>query len=932
MPKRTIGFGKALSYAAFMVTTITGAALAAPPVPPVVPGYEQLVAGKFSDQAALGELLIGELNCTSCHAAPQGNKHIVNKPAPDLSNVGARVTTQYLLKFLADPHGTKPGTTMPSLTHAFDADTADALLHYLISQGGPIAPSNAAADSATVEAGRKLFHTVGCVACHSPEVAIDSKIPAVPLPNLAMKTTVEALSAFLLDPLKVRPGGRMPSLHLTTDEARAIAIYLLRDQMNNPQSKNAPPVRAKGLLYSHYKGSWDNIPDFAALKPVEAGVAAVITSNLPTVAKDEANFGLRFTGHIAIPKTGEWTFTTKSDDGSKLSIDGKLIVNNDGIHPPTEQSGKVTLSEGPHAITVDFHQGGAGHELTAYWEGPEMKREEIPASALSNEPLSPMVPLESEAKAFAVDAAKAEKGRAAFVSLGCAACHAPGTSAVAGVKPLAGLNPDAAEGCLGDHIKKDVPNYDLSPAQRDAIKAALKNANQFATALEPKAAALAAVARLNCLACHVRDGLGGPDTAHNALFKMTAEVDLGDEGRLPPKLTGVGAKLKPAALSRIVNLGELHVRPTLATRMPSFGVTNTAALLEALPIADGAKDTADFKATKAQVKDGHTLAGVKGLGCITCHSIRGTKSLGMPGIDLGTAFERVRPEWFHAWLTNPQAMNPGTRMPMFFDAGKSPVKTIAGGDAAAQITSLYAYLSQGKAMQLPEGMAPTSTNEYELIPGPDPIVHRTYFEGFDRAILAGFPEMVHVAFDQGVPRMAKAWRGKFFDAAGMWKDRGGHHNGPLGTDIIEFPAGPALAVLEKADTPWPTQKDRWDRNIGGKFHGYRLDKDRRPIFLYQLGDTQIEEQPLPVVGVGSAELERKFTLTGEAKNLYLIAGGGVNIESIGSGVYKIDGKMTVKITGDAGEIQVRKSNNRSEILVPVQFKNGAANVEVEYTW
>src|SRR5437764_644106 len=73
---------------------------------PIVPGFE-----RFPDNPAGGQLLLGELNCVSCHAADGNGK----KQAPVLDTVGARARVSYLKKFLADPHAVKPGTTMPNL-------------------------------------------------------------------------------------------------------------------------------------------------------------------------------------------------------------------------------------------------------------------------------------------------------------------------------------------------------------------------------------------------------------------------------------------------------------------------------------------------------------------------------------------------------------------------------------------------------------------------------------------------------------------------------------------------------------------------------------------------------------------------------------------------------------------------------------------------
>src|SRR5580658_6056967 len=72
---------------------------------PIVPGYEQVAHGPGpADPAAQGELLLGELNCTACHATD--SPRIDRKGAPDLTGAGGRITPQYLRAFLADPHET----------------------------------------------------------------------------------------------------------------------------------------------------------------------------------------------------------------------------------------------------------------------------------------------------------------------------------------------------------------------------------------------------------------------------------------------------------------------------------------------------------------------------------------------------------------------------------------------------------------------------------------------------------------------------------------------------------------------------------------------------------------------------------------------------------------------------------------------------------
>jgi hypothetical protein len=235
------------------------------------------------------------------------------------------------------------------------------------------------------------------------------------------------------------------------------------------------------------------------------------------------------------------------------------------------------------------------------------------------------------------------------------------------------------------------------------------------------------------------------------------------------------------------------------------------------------------------------------------------------------------------------------------------------------------------------------TTGYELIPADAPIVHRTFMVGVGpRAILVGFPEMVHVAFDANGVRMAKAWRGKFFDAAGMWEGRGGNWLGPLGTDVIDFPQGPSFAFLESLGAAWPkivepekSPAPETYRNVGGHFKGYELDKQERPTFHYVLKDVDIHEQPVPVLTATSAELIRRFNVAAKApvKNLYFMAGAGEKIEQKSPGVWVVDGKVTLKLTLPGGLTPaVRDADGQQQLLIPIQMTGGSASFDVEMSW
>jgi len=732
----------------------------------------------------------------------------------------------------------------------------------------------------------------------------------------------------------------MPAVGLTPDEARAVAMYLLRDQLKNPQAKQVADAKVHGVKFEYFETHVQNVSPraFTRLTPTKTGHLDHFTIDFPDRRKEE--YAVRFTASLIVPEDGEYTFYSTSDDGSRVIVAARMVVNNDGDHAATEKSGKIKLTKGEHLITVTYMQRGADEALKVEWSGPNLPRQEIGHDALLRVGGTPMVPLNSEA--FTPDPMKVQMGAQMFSLIGCASCHAiPNQKSMRTAKPLASLDVENDAGCLGKNPDKRVPGYELSDEQRAALKAAIKDPADLNKSLEGDERVIATMAAMNCFACHTRDGVGGPPADRNPLFVMTSEFDMGDEGRIPPRLDHAGMKLLASAMEAIIFEGKLHIRPVLATRMPMWGKDALGPIIDAFQKADPVQDAPLPPFSEQVANDGRQLVGTRGLGCVNCHGMSGMKSLGMPGPDLGFVHDRIKFGYFKVWLDNPVAWVPGTRMPQFWPGHESPYKDIAGGTEDNQIAAIFTYLSMGKNRPLPVGLAPSGG--FELIPSDAPIVHRTFMAGVGpRAILVGFPEMVHVAFDANGVRMAKAWRGKFFDASGMWEGRGGNWLAPLGTDVIDMPVGPSFAFLESQNAAWPVivEAERAPasekyRNIGGKFKGYELDKQERPTFRYFLKDVDIHEQPIPVLKATASELIRKFKVESKSqvKDLYFLAGAGKSIEQKSPGIWVVDGKLTLKLDLPSGTTPtVRDSDGQKQLLVPVQVNNGSTSFDVEMSW
>src|SRR5690606_38477890 len=114
----------------------------------------------------------------------------------------------------------------------------------------------------------------------------------------------------------------------------------------------------------------------STLTPTQTGTSPTID---PAVATQWAEFGLVFTNTLHVPTAGTYHFSTRSRNGSKLWIDGTLVVDNDGVHPATTVEGSIALAAGDHALRVEYF-GSIGQTTleVGYWTGIAVP-EPIPA-------------------------------------------------------------------------------------------------------------------------------------------------------------------------------------------------------------------------------------------------------------------------------------------------------------------------------------------------------------------------------------------------------------------------------------------------------------------------------------------------------------------------------------------------------------------------
>ena len=143
---------------------------------------------------------------------------------------------------------------------------------------------------------------------------------------------------------------------------------------------------SNGVDYAYYEGAWSSLPDFDSLTPVLTGTTNLF-SIAPRLVND--NFGFRFRAQLRTDRKGLYTFYTASDDGSRLYVDGAMVVDNDYTHALRERSGSVNLSFGVHPLTVTMFDATGDQALSVSWEGPGIAKQPIPPEVLHRWPTAP---------------------------------------------------------------------------------------------------------------------------------------------------------------------------------------------------------------------------------------------------------------------------------------------------------------------------------------------------------------------------------------------------------------------------------------------------------------------------------------------------------------------------------------------------------------
>lgn len=177
----------------------------------------------------------------------------------------------------------------------------------------------------------------------------------------------------------------IPNLKLNRSYSFSVKAEDLGGNLSLSSNTASANTYVSGLYYEHSTGAWTDLDNINWTAPAEFTGKVTTFSIAPRTQQDFFNF--EFDGYLYINTSGTYYFQTISSDGSRLSLDGEIVVSNDGIHASrTITSSARALSGGPKRVNLQFFEYDESHVLNVRYRGPDTGNSwvTIPAAALKS--------------------------------------------------------------------------------------------------------------------------------------------------------------------------------------------------------------------------------------------------------------------------------------------------------------------------------------------------------------------------------------------------------------------------------------------------------------------------------------------------------------------------------------------------------------------
>lgn len=184
---------------------------------------------------------------------------------------------------------------------------------------------------------------------------------------------------------------------ITISETTQMRAQLF-DHKGRPRSQEmvsdfvkAPPISGvdltgrntqPGLEFSYYEGMFEELPDFSKISPAKTGTAQDWL--VENIAQREDHYALKYKGWIRVDETDFYEFRLISDDGSRLFIHDRLLIDNDGSHSERAIIRGIALEAGWHPISLEYFEDYMGQKLQLDIRNGQNRFEVVKSSQLAH--------------------------------------------------------------------------------------------------------------------------------------------------------------------------------------------------------------------------------------------------------------------------------------------------------------------------------------------------------------------------------------------------------------------------------------------------------------------------------------------------------------------------------------------------------------------
>lgn len=536
----------------------------------------------------------------------------------------------------------------------------------------------------TIARGEQLFEQLGCIGCHLVEGY--GELPRVGpfLRRIGAKVDPGWLVRWVENPHNFRPSTKMPNFLFNTEQATAVASYLL--------STSKAESEAWGAAH-------------APSEAVDPHNAALVTRG-----KELADsLGCRGCHGFAL-----------GESPAKIGDSKDVAPNLSNVAEKTDARWLYHWLKNPRDFSPESRM-------------PSLRLSDDEAAALASYllTLGTPAPADRALQAKLTSPESVKQGEALVRKYGCAGCHnIPGMEAESriGVELSTFGSKTIEELFFGNHtdipetwydwtfhkiteprtyaterIEQLMPKFDLAESDVRALLVFLSSRAEEHTPADyrPKdlgrerklVAGRRIVAKYNCVGCHVIEQQGG---AILARYEQTPTF-------APPILNGEGAKVQPNWLFGFLK-HPVPLRPWLKLRMPTFSLSDeeTNTLIDYFLAQEDVVIPFTYVNEAiipiAHIEAGRTLVSPDYFNCYSCHQQGDKKPEGPQegwAPDLAMAKQRLNPDWIVQWLRNPQMLQPGTKMPSFYnfdDDQPDGPEDVLGGNDEKQVEALRDYI------------------------------------------------------------------------------------------------------------------------------------------------------------------------------------------------------------------------------------------------